>query len=59
MTTTAPAPAPSARKPVEPGAEPPPPERKYVSRWIPAAAIVAVSGAGVMVALAEVGAVAS
>ena len=40
MTTTAPAPA--ARKPVEPGAAPPPPERKYVSRWIPATAIVAV-----------------
>ena len=40
MTATAPAPA--ARKPVEPGAEPPPPERTSVSRWIPAAVIVAV-----------------
>ena len=39
MTATAPAPA--ARKPVEPGAEPPPPERTSVSRWIPAAVIVA------------------
>lgn len=40
MTTTAPAPA--APKPVEPGAEPPPPERTRMSRWIPAAGIVAV-----------------
>jgi glycine betaine/proline transport system permease protein len=39
---TATAPAPAARKPVEPGAEPPPPERTSVSRWIPAAVIVAV-----------------
>ena len=40
MTATAPAPA--VRKPVEPGAEPPPPERRSVSRWIPAAVIVGV-----------------
>ncbi|MCY4724939.1 ABC transporter permease subunit [Nocardioides sp. STR2] len=40
MTTTAPAPA--VRKPVEPGAEPPPPERSSVSRWIPAAVVIGV-----------------
>ena len=40
MTATAPAPA--VRKPVEPGAEPPPLERRSVSRWIPAAVIVGV-----------------
>ena len=40
MTATAPAPA--APKPVEPGAEPPPPEPTRMSRWIPAAGIVAV-----------------
>jgi glycine betaine/proline transport system permease protein len=34
--------APPAPKPVEPGAAPPVPEQKGVSRWIPAAAIVAV-----------------
>lgn len=39
MTTTA---APPARTPVEPGAEPPVPERRRVSRWIPAAGIIAV-----------------
>ena len=38
MTTTAPA-AP-VRKQVEPGAEPPPPERSSVSRWIPAAVVI-------------------
>ena len=29
-------------RPVEPGAEPPPPERERVSRWIPAAVVMAV-----------------
>jgi len=40
VTTTVSPPA--APKPVEPGAEPPPPERESVSRWIPAAAVLAV-----------------
>ncbi len=41
MTLTAAPPAP-APKPVEPGAGPPPAERERISRWIPAAAVVAV-----------------
>ena len=33
---------PTPPRPVEPGAAPPPPERETMSRWIPAAAVVAV-----------------